>query len=170
MLNSETIATVTIDGVAYKFWESIAVERTVSEAVSYATLTTAEPGPLTSGFQGLKKQNLPELAYAYSSLGMLELTGGHYKAGESDLRQAMAFANTSLGEDHPETAGYATNLALALLVQDRGLTPFVHAARALPEGRGVARAHGASLACAVLARSGWRCWWRFVLSPRGWWS
>jgi tetratricopeptide (TPR) repeat protein len=65
----------------------------------------------------LPKPNAPELAYAWSVLGMLELKAGHYKAGESDLRQASEFANRSLGETHPETAVYATNLALALLVE-----------------------------------------------------
>jgi tetratricopeptide (TPR) repeat protein len=70
-----------------------------------------------AGLQSLKKPNLPELAYAYSSLGMLELTAGRYKAGEADLRQSLEFARASLGENDPETAVYATNLALALLVQ-----------------------------------------------------
>jgi tetratricopeptide (TPR) repeat protein len=58
-----------------------------------------------------------ELAYAWSSLGMLELRVGRYKAGESDLRQAVGLASNVHGEENPETASYQTNLALALMVQ-----------------------------------------------------
>jgi tetratricopeptide (TPR) repeat protein len=70
-----------------------------------------------AGLAALQKTNAPELAYAWSALGMVEMTTGRYKAGESDFRQAVEFANSSLGENQPETAVYATNLALALLVQ-----------------------------------------------------
>jgi tetratricopeptide (TPR) repeat protein len=48
---------------------------------------------------------------------MLELSSGHYKSGESDLREAVSLAEASLGEANPETAAYATNLALSLLIQ-----------------------------------------------------
>jgi len=61
--------------------------------------------------------NAPELALAYSSLGMLEIGSGHYKSAESDLREALALAGGSLGEASPETAAYATNLAVALMAQ-----------------------------------------------------
>jgi tetratricopeptide (TPR) repeat protein len=61
--------------------------------------------------------NAPELAYAWNTLGMLDLMAGQYKSGESGLRKAVALAQGSLGESNPETAAYSTNLALALLVQ-----------------------------------------------------
>jgi tetratricopeptide (TPR) repeat protein len=67
--------------------------------------------------RALKPPNARELALAYNSLGMLDLGMGHYKAGESNLRQAMEFAGASVGENHPEAAGYAANLALALMAE-----------------------------------------------------
>lgn len=70
-----------------------------------------------AGLRGLTPVNASELAWEYSALGMIDLGLGRYKSGESSLRQAVAFAEESLGESHPETAAYATNLALALLVQ-----------------------------------------------------
>ena len=54
MSTPATIASVIIDGQAFTYWESIVVERTTQDAVSYATLVNAEPGPLNAGFQGLK--------------------------------------------------------------------------------------------------------------------
>jgi tetratricopeptide (TPR) repeat protein len=68
-------------------------------------------------FRSLKSPNARELALAYNTLGMLDLNTGRYKAGESNLRQAMEFADVSVGQSHPETAGYAANLALALLAE-----------------------------------------------------
>jgi tetratricopeptide (TPR) repeat protein len=64
-----------------------------------------------------KPPNARELAVAYDTLGVLDLTMGHYKAGESNLRLAMELGGASLGEDHPEAAAYAANLALALLAE-----------------------------------------------------
>jgi tetratricopeptide (TPR) repeat protein len=58
-----------------------------------------------------------ELASALSSLGMLELHCGHYRAGEADLREAVTVAESVPGEQNPETAIYSTNLALALMLQ-----------------------------------------------------
>jgi tetratricopeptide (TPR) repeat protein len=58
-----------------------------------------------------------ELGSAESSLGMLELHAGRYKAGESDLREAVNIAEDVFGEQNPETAAYSTNLALALMLQ-----------------------------------------------------
>jgi tetratricopeptide (TPR) repeat protein len=83
------------------------------------------------------KPDGPELAYAYSSLGLTELNTGHYKAGEADFRQAVNFANASLGEDHPETAGHVTNLALALMVQGEysRAEPLLRRARFVIESR-----------------------------------
>jgi tetratricopeptide (TPR) repeat protein len=48
---------------------------------------------------------------------MLDLNMGRYKAGEASLRRAMELAGASLGENHPEAAGYAANLALALMAE-----------------------------------------------------
>ncbi len=42
---------------------------------------------------------------------------GRYKAGEANLRQAMELGGASVGENHPEAAGYAANLALALMAE-----------------------------------------------------
>jgi tetratricopeptide (TPR) repeat protein len=58
-----------------------------------------------------------ELAYAYGSLGMLELRTGHVSAAEPNLRQAVSLATTALGEDHPETAVYESNLGVALYLE-----------------------------------------------------
>ncbi|HWF11250.1 MAG TPA: tetratricopeptide repeat protein [Bryobacteraceae bacterium] len=58
-----------------------------------------------------------ELAYTWSSLGMLELRAGRYKAGEADLRKAVSLASNVHGEENPETAFYQTDLALALMVE-----------------------------------------------------
>jgi len=60
-----------------------------------------------------------ELAYASNSLGMLDLRAGDYKAGESNLREAVSVARSALGESHPDTALYQANLALALYSQGR---------------------------------------------------
>jgi tetratricopeptide (TPR) repeat protein len=65
----------------------------------------------------VRPQNARELALAYNALGMLDLNMGRYRAGEASLRQAMEFGAASVGENHPEAAGYAANLALALLAE-----------------------------------------------------
>ena len=54
MVNPSEIATVTINNMQFTSWQSIVVERSVQEAVSYATLQTAEVGPINAGFAGLK--------------------------------------------------------------------------------------------------------------------
>jgi tetratricopeptide (TPR) repeat protein len=61
--------------------------------------------------------NPAELAYACNLLGMLDLRGGGYRAGESSLREAVSTATESLGESHPDTAIYEANLALALYLE-----------------------------------------------------
>jgi tetratricopeptide (TPR) repeat protein len=58
--------------------------------------------------------NPAELAYADNLLGMLDLRTGDYKAGESSLRDAVSVATEALGESHPDTAIYESNLAMAL--------------------------------------------------------
>jgi tetratricopeptide (TPR) repeat protein len=56
-----------------------------------------------------------ETAYAYSCLGMIELAAGRERESEANLRESVALATKTLGEDHPVVAAYQTNLALALL-------------------------------------------------------
>jgi tetratricopeptide (TPR) repeat protein len=58
-----------------------------------------------------------ELAYAYGSLGMLELRSGNVGTAEPNLREAVSLASTALGEDHPETAVYESNLGVALYLE-----------------------------------------------------
>lgn len=47
---------------------------------------------------------------------MLQLSFGMQRESEANLRRAVSLAVASVGEDHPETASYQTNLALALIV------------------------------------------------------
>src|SRR6185312_15364029 len=63
------------------------------------------------------EQQKTPLAAALNSLGMLELRLGAYQDGENELRQAVELSTRSLGEDHPQTAAYMTDLALALTVE-----------------------------------------------------
>jgi tetratricopeptide (TPR) repeat protein len=65
----------------------------------------------------LQEPNPRELALAYNALGMVDINTGHYKTGESELRRAVDLAGASVGENHPETAGYSANLALALMAE-----------------------------------------------------
>jgi len=60
-----------------------------------------------------------EIAYAHSRLGMIELAAGHLREAESEMRKSVALATQALGEDHPVTAAYQTNLALTLIVERR---------------------------------------------------
>ena len=78
-----------------------------------------------------------ELGYAHNSLGMIELASGHLRAGESNLREAVALATSSLGENHPETATWQINLALALVLEGQfeRSEPLLRRARFLVETR-----------------------------------
>jgi tetratricopeptide (TPR) repeat protein len=67
--------------------------------------------------RSLKPPDARELALAYNALGVLDLSMGRYKTGEANLRQAVELGGESMGENHPEAAGYAANLALALLAE-----------------------------------------------------
>jgi Tfp pilus assembly protein PilF len=58
-----------------------------------------------------------ELAFARSSLGIVELAASHLREAESNLREAVSLAAFGLGEDHPVTAMYQTNLALPLMFE-----------------------------------------------------
>ncbi|HEX4135509.1 MAG TPA: tetratricopeptide repeat protein [Bryobacteraceae bacterium] len=87
--------------------------------------------------RALNPINTSELAWAYSALGMVNLGQGQYKSGESSLRKALGFSEENLGEENPETAAYATNLALALLVQGQynGAETLLRRARFVIESR-----------------------------------
>ncbi len=58
-----------------------------------------------------------QIAFARGALGMIDLVAGNFSAAEASLRQSVAIATTALGEDHPVTAGYQTNLALVLIAE-----------------------------------------------------
>jgi tetratricopeptide (TPR) repeat protein len=58
-----------------------------------------------------------EIALAHNALGMIDLSAGRQPEAESRLRESVALATGALGEDHPVTAAYQTNLALTLLVE-----------------------------------------------------
>ena len=76
-------------------------------------------GPLTEALAliaaGVSPQKT-EIAYAHDRLGMIELAAGHQHEAESQLRESVALATEALGDDHPVTAAYQTNLALTLIV------------------------------------------------------
>lgn len=58
-----------------------------------------------------------DLARSRNALGMQQLRAGDYKSGESNLRAAVSLASASLGESHPDTAFYESNLAIALSIE-----------------------------------------------------
>ncbi len=60
-----------------------------------------------------------EVAYARDSMGIIELAAGNLNAAEAELRASADLAARTVGEDHPVTARYQTDLALALLVRGR---------------------------------------------------
>ena len=63
------------------------------------------------------KLSAAEIAFAQNALGKVELACGHPQDAEPYLREAIAFAETTWGEDHPATAAYQTNLAMALIAE-----------------------------------------------------
>jgi tetratricopeptide (TPR) repeat protein len=83
------------------------------------------------------EQGKISLTAALNALGMLELRLGDYKGGERELRQAVELATESLGENHPETAAYMTDLALALTVERQlsGAETLLRRARFVMESR-----------------------------------
>lgn len=90
-----------------------------------------------AGFRALPRSNAPELAYALSSRGMLDIGSGRYKSAESHFREAVTLATGSLGEADPATAAYSTNLALALAMQGQfsRAESLLHRARFVVESR-----------------------------------
>jgi len=75
--------------------------------------------PLTEALAMAKPVSLApgEVAIAQNALGKVELACGHPLEAEPHLREAVAFAETTWGEDHPATAAYQTNLAMALIAE-----------------------------------------------------
>src|SRR5205085_1152213 len=61
-------------------------------------------------FRTAKPVDSAELAYALGALGMIDVSQGFYAQAEAKLREAEALAESSLGEEHPQVAGYQTNL------------------------------------------------------------
>src|SRR5437773_561526 len=72
-----------------------------------------------SVFRTAKPVDSAELAYALGALGMIDVSQGFYAQAEAKLREAEALAESSLGEEHPQVAGYQTNLALVLMLEGR---------------------------------------------------
>jgi tetratricopeptide (TPR) repeat protein len=106
-------------------------------------------------FATLKPAVPAEAAYAWNGLGMVQLGSGLEAEGEASLRRAVALATPVLGEDHPETAAYQTNLALALIVQgqfDRATT-LLHRAKSVLETRSGPTDAGLGLVLAELSAS-----------------
>jgi tetratricopeptide (TPR) repeat protein len=87
-------------------------------------------------FRSLPVASPAELAFACNSLGILDNHSGNYKEAETHLREAVALASGSLGEDHPSVAIYESSLALALYSQGR----YDHAEVLLRRARHIAEA------------------------------
>ncbi len=60
---------------------------------------------------------VPEIARAHGALGMIDLTAGDHRGAQANLRESIALTTSALGEEHPVTAAYQTNLALALIAE-----------------------------------------------------
>lgn len=54
---------------------------------------------------------------AANAVGMTDMHSGDLKSAESHFREAVSLAGAALGESHPDTALYETNLARALLLE-----------------------------------------------------
>lgn len=66
-------------------------------------------------FEGLRDAANAELAYAYNSLGLIDIAQGHPVNGEVKLREAVRLSQLGDSGDRRETLAYQTNLALALI-------------------------------------------------------
>jgi tetratricopeptide (TPR) repeat protein len=82
-----------------------------------APLTEALAIVAASGANGQSVPPVSEIAQAHSSLGMIDLAAGDSRAAEANLRESIALSTNALGEDHPVTAAYQTNLALTLIAE-----------------------------------------------------
>ncbi|HVW07520.1 MAG TPA: tetratricopeptide repeat protein [Bryobacteraceae bacterium] len=120
----------------------------------YADSAHPERGraPLT---EAMEFAQLPaaDIAAAQNALGKVELASGRPDTAEPYLREAVRFAETNLGEDHPATAAYETNLALALIAERKPDRAFLLLRRAEVILKSNNRAPGLELAvvCAELA-------------------
>lgn len=70
-----------------------------------------------AAFAALSVPRPAEAAYAHNTLGVISLSMGKQDEAESNLRKAVQLGIEALGEQHLDTAGYQTNLALALLAR-----------------------------------------------------
>jgi tetratricopeptide (TPR) repeat protein len=78
----------------------------LTEALSIVTAAAADGHPVPPA---------TEIAYAHNALGMIDLAAGNHREAEANLRESVSLAIGALGEDHPVTAAYQTNLALTLI-------------------------------------------------------
>lgn len=68
-----------------------------------------------AGFRELEPSQGAEEARALDALGGIDLSEGQGKAGESHLNEAIRLSIAAQGTDHPATAGYQADLALAYI-------------------------------------------------------
>ena len=68
-----------------------------------------------SAFGSLSVPRPAEAAYAHNTLGVISLSMEKPAEAEVNLRRAVQLGMEALGEEHLDTVGYQTNLALALL-------------------------------------------------------
>lgn len=61
----------------------------------------------------------PDPARALDAQGMADVIAGRLKQGERNIAEAVRLAGQTQGEDHPDTAAYQTDLALALILQQK---------------------------------------------------
>jgi tetratricopeptide (TPR) repeat protein len=80
-----------------------------------APLTEALALMAAPGVGGRAKPPATEIALAHDLLGLIDLASGRLHEAESNLRESVALATGALGEDHPVSAAYQTNLALVLM-------------------------------------------------------
>jgi tetratricopeptide (TPR) repeat protein len=95
-----------------------------------------------------------EVAFAQNALGKVELACGHPQEAEPHLRDAVSFAQTTWGEDHPATAAYQTNLAMALIAEHQfsGARLLLQRAQFVIESKKRAPSLQLAAICAELAR------------------
>jgi tetratricopeptide (TPR) repeat protein len=66
-------------------------------------------------FRGFAPDEDAEEAHTFDALGMIDLVAGRTGDAQASLREAVSLSALASGEDHPETAGYQSDLAFALI-------------------------------------------------------
>ena len=117
------LAEVAINGYLQKLAEKDQDKR--PEALSRLALVYGDTGrpelgrktarDSLSAFGSLSVPRPAEAAYAHNTLGVISLSMGKPAEAEVNLRRAVQLGMEALGEEHLDTVGYQTNLALALL-------------------------------------------------------